>query len=230
MSALLRRVASLHAKVISHRRGGVSWNHVQHCLIHRLCGPWIPLGAVLFTAFGRHPATGLAAAFAGVSGGWSANLLIGTNDPMFAGMSTQAARMIDPEYTGASRLQLVFHGGIHGAYHSHRHPLSRTGWWSPPGAQGPVETGTIGDIGENERRGMGWAGITVLVYAAVMALLTVLPGGTAAGSPNPFTPQFPIYGRHHLLYDAPVPALPGLAYGIGAGTLKNSRDAVALVE
>ena len=34
MSALLRRVASS-----SHRRGGVSWNHVQHCLIHRLCGP-----------------------------------------------------------------------------------------------------------------------------------------------------------------------------------------------
>ena len=58
----------------------------------------VPLGAVLFMAFGRHPIAGLAAAFAGVSGGWSANLLIGTNDPMFAGMSTQAAQMIDPNY------------------------------------------------------------------------------------------------------------------------------------
>ena len=58
----------------------------------------VPLGAVLFMAFGRHPIAGLAAAFAGVSGGWSANLLIGTNDPMFAGMSTQAAQMIDPGY------------------------------------------------------------------------------------------------------------------------------------
>ena len=36
----------------------------------------VPLGAVLFMAFGRHPIAGLAAAFAGVSGGWSANLLI----------------------------------------------------------------------------------------------------------------------------------------------------------
>ena len=56
----------------------------------------VPLGAILFMAFGRHPIAGHAAAFAGVSGGWSANLLIGTNDPMFAGMSTQAAQMIDP--------------------------------------------------------------------------------------------------------------------------------------
>ena len=59
----------------------------------------VPLGAVVFMAFGRHPIAGLAAAFAGVSGGWSANLLIGTNDPMFAGMSTQAAQMLDPNYT-----------------------------------------------------------------------------------------------------------------------------------
>ena len=50
-------------------------------------------------AVGRHPIAGLAAAFASVSGGWSANLLIGTNDPMFAGMSTQAANMLDPNYT-----------------------------------------------------------------------------------------------------------------------------------
>ena len=59
----------------------------------------VPLGAILFMAFGRHPIAGLAAAFAGVSGGWSANLLIATNDPMFAGMSTQAAQTLDPNYT-----------------------------------------------------------------------------------------------------------------------------------
>lgn len=41
----------------------------------------IPLGAVIFASFGRHPLAGLAAAFAGVSGGFSANLLIGNNRP-----------------------------------------------------------------------------------------------------------------------------------------------------
>ncbi|WP_257638016.1 AbgT family transporter [Campylobacter concisus] len=58
----------------------------------------IPLGAILFAGFGRHPIAGLAAAFAGVSGGWSANLLIGTNDPMFAAFSMQAASVLNPDY------------------------------------------------------------------------------------------------------------------------------------
>lgn len=59
----------------------------------------IPIGAVVFMAYGRHPMAGLAAAFAGVSGGFSANLLIGTLDPMLSGISTEAARMVDPGYT-----------------------------------------------------------------------------------------------------------------------------------
>ena len=59
----------------------------------------IPIGAVVFMAYGRHPMAGLAAAFAGVSGGFSANLLIGTLDPMLAGISTEAARIIEPGYT-----------------------------------------------------------------------------------------------------------------------------------
>lgn len=58
----------------------------------------IPIGAVVFMAYGRHPLAGLAAAFAGVSGGFSANLLIGTLDPMLAGISTEAAHMVDPSY------------------------------------------------------------------------------------------------------------------------------------
>ncbi len=59
----------------------------------------VPIGALMFMASGRHPLAGLAAAFAGVSGGFSANLIIGTLDPMLAGISTEAARMIDPEYS-----------------------------------------------------------------------------------------------------------------------------------
>lgn len=59
----------------------------------------IPIGAVIFKAYGRHPIAGLAAAFAGVSGGFSANLLIGTIDPMLAGISTEASHLVNPFYT-----------------------------------------------------------------------------------------------------------------------------------
>lgn len=58
----------------------------------------IPIGALVFMAYGRHPLAGLAAAFAGVSGGFSANLLIGALDPLLAGISTEAAGIIAPGY------------------------------------------------------------------------------------------------------------------------------------
>ena len=56
----------------------------------------VPLSAVVFLAVGRHPIAGLAASFAGVSGGYSANLLLGTVDPLLSGLSEEAARIIDP--------------------------------------------------------------------------------------------------------------------------------------
>jgi aminobenzoyl-glutamate transport protein len=58
----------------------------------------VPLAGIIFLAAGRHPIAGLAAAFAGVSGGYSANLLLGTIDPLLAGLSQEAARIVDPEY------------------------------------------------------------------------------------------------------------------------------------
>ncbi|RDY29512.1 AbgT family transporter [Romboutsia weinsteinii] len=68
----------------------------------------VPLGALIFMSFGRHPLAGLAAGFAGVSGGFSANLIVGTIDPMLAGLSTEAARMIDPTYTVTATSNMFF--------------------------------------------------------------------------------------------------------------------------
>lgn len=56
----------------------------------------IPLGAIIFMAYGRHPIAGMAAAFAGVSGGFSANLLVGTVDPMLAGITNEAIHILNP--------------------------------------------------------------------------------------------------------------------------------------
>lgn len=58
----------------------------------------IPMAGVIFHSLGRHPVAGMSAAFAGVSGGFSANLVIGTIDPLLAGLSTESAHIIDMEY------------------------------------------------------------------------------------------------------------------------------------
>ena len=58
----------------------------------------IPIAALMFMAYNRHPVVGMAAAFAGVSGGFSANLLIGTLDPLLCGITNEAVKMVDPTY------------------------------------------------------------------------------------------------------------------------------------
>ncbi|PHM55758.1 p-aminobenzoyl-glutamate transporter [Xenorhabdus sp. KK7.4] len=55
-----------------------------------------PLGALMFIAVGRHPVAGLLAAIAGVGSGFTANLLIVTTDVLLSGISTEAAKMFDP--------------------------------------------------------------------------------------------------------------------------------------
>ncbi len=59
----------------------------------------IPLAGVIFAAAGRHPIAGIACAFAGVSGGFSANLLPGQLDALLLGLTQTAAQTIDPSFT-----------------------------------------------------------------------------------------------------------------------------------
>ncbi|MFM7627431.1 MAG: AbgT family transporter, partial [Gammaproteobacteria bacterium] len=68
----------------------------------------IPLAGLIFISAGRHPIVGMAAAFAGVSGGYSANLLIGTIDPLLSGLSEEAAHIIDPGYGVSATANMYF--------------------------------------------------------------------------------------------------------------------------
>lgn len=57
----------------------------------------IPLAGVIFYAMGRHPLAGIAAAFAGVSGGFGANFVPSGLDPLLQSFTQSAAQIIDPE-------------------------------------------------------------------------------------------------------------------------------------
>ena len=77
----------------------------------------IPLGAVMFQAAGRHPLVGIAVAFAGVSGGFSANFVPSALDPMLQGISQAGAQLLNADlvlnplnnwfFTSASTLLIV---------------------------------------------------------------------------------------------------------------------------
>lgn len=77
----------------------------------------IPLGGIIFYAAGRHPLAGIAAAFAGVSGGFSANFIPSSLDPLLQGFTQSAAQIIDQDiqlnplnnwfFTAASSLLVI---------------------------------------------------------------------------------------------------------------------------
>lgn len=70
----------------------------------------IPLAGILYAAAGRHPIAGIACAFAGVSGAFSANLLPGQLDALLFGITEAAAEALVPAGR-EHRRQLVFHIG-----------------------------------------------------------------------------------------------------------------------
>lgn len=113
--------------------------------------------------------------------------MIGTNDPMFAGMSTQAAQMIDPNYNVLPvcnwyfMIASTFLITIIGTFVTDKIIEPRLAPYVPDASE------QVQDIGENEKRGMRWAGITALVYIAIMAMLVVPQNGLLR---NPETHAF----------------------------------------
>ena len=188
----------------------------------------VPLGAILFMSFGRHPIAGLAATFAGVSGGWSANLLIGTNDPVFAGMSTEAARMINPNYTVlptgnwyfmvASTFLITFVGTLV----TEKIIEPRLGEYIPE------EKIAVDDISLDEKRGMKFALISLVVFFIIVGML-VVPENALLRNPatgellrSPFMSGIVFLMSMFFM-------IPGVFYGIGARTIKSDKDIINLM-
>jgi aminobenzoyl-glutamate transport protein len=182
------------------------------------------LAAVIFLAAGRHPLAGLAAAFAGVSGGYSANLLLGTIDPLLAGLSQEAARIIDPNYLVNPACNYYFMfvstfliAGL-GTWVTERVVIPRLGEYT--GDERPEE---LRNATAAEKRGMKWALVAVLLFTAVI-LAGLLPTDGFLRDPithevlhSPF-----MSGIVALIFISA--AIAGIAYGMGAKTFKNDSD------
>ncbi len=120
----------------------------------------IPLGAMIFYAIGRHPMAGLAAAFCGVSGGFGANFLVGSIDPVLAGLSQSAAQIIDPamKVNAVVNFYFMFVSAIMvvilGTLVTEKIVEPRLKKY-----EGNAEKLPVGDITPEEKKGMKWAGI-----------------------------------------------------------------------
>ena len=186
----------------------------------------VPLAAIIFLAVGRHPIAGLAAAFAGVSGGYSANLLLGTLDPLLAGLSQEAAHIINPSYevNAAANYYFMFVSTFFiaaaGTWVTEKIVIPRLGSY-----KGSVEREEIKPLSQDEKKGLWYAGIAVIIFSGIV-VWGLIPDHGFLRDPKTFSilkSPF-LSGIVSFIFFGGVVA--GLAYGIGAKTIKNDSDAI----
>jgi len=190
----------------------------------------IPLAATIFHAVGRHPLAGLAAGFAGVSGGFSANLLISAIDVILAGLTTEAAKLAkilpaDYEVTGLANYYFIFVStflvvGV-GTWVTHRIVEPQLGTY-----HGGVKPEELTPLAAEEKRGLWYTAAFVMVSTIVLVAGMVPAAGFLRN------PAYPDDVMRALPFAYLVPFLfvlgfgCGLSYGLGAKTVKSDRDIV----
>lgn len=180
-----------------------------------------PLGAVLFAAFGRHPIAGLTAAFAGVSGGFSANLLLSSLDPLMSGLSTTAAQLVDKNYNVLPTANYYFMFAstflitIVGSLVTTKIVEPRLGPWTSNTDEKSAHSG----ISSQEKSALLWTVGYLFIFGAIVLWMTLPQDAVLreAGDLKPF-------------YGSIVPLImmffmgAGLVFGIKNKTIKSDRD------
>ena len=135
----------------------------------------IPIAALMYMAYGRHPLVGMAAAFAGVSGGFSANLVIGTLDPLLCGITNEAVKMVDPGYvvepTGNWYFMMVstFLITILGTIVTEKVVAPRFGEFDGAEYEGTEEY----KVTAIERKALKYAGLTMLALVTLLVVACI---------------------------------------------------------
>ena len=191
----------------------------------------IPLGGIIFYAAGRHPLAGIACAFAGVSGGFSANFIPSGIDPLLQGFTQQAAQLLDPTrevnplsnwlFTSLSSILVI---GI-GWFLTDKVIEPRLAGTAV--AEQPSSDAEMGRLTAAERKGL-LAGGLVMVLGVAALVAAVYPADSPLRAP---TGEITAFSAPIMQSIVPLIFLlfiiPGTVYGYVAGTVKSHKDIIA---
>jgi aminobenzoyl-glutamate transport protein len=197
-----------------------------------------PVAALLFVAVGRHPLAGIAAAYAGVAGGFSANLLPSTLDVLLAGFTQEAVNA--SKLAPGTSVQVVGNWyflaastpflTVLGTWVTHRFVEPRLGAWRRPDAaemESAARGGgaSLAPITPEEGRGL-WAAGIALVLTVGLLLALILPEGAPlrdAGARSALEGLKPFFDSL-VLWVFILFFVPGLAYGIATRAIRSDHD------
>ena len=193
----------------------------------------IPLAAVLYAAAGRHPIAGIGASFAGVSGGFSANLFPGQLDALLFGITESSAEALVPLWDAnivgnwyfIAAMALIYTPVIWFVTDKIIEP--RLGAFS---GDASAEGDENKELTPQERKGLRGAGLAALAVCLVWVVFTVGPGTPLMNDDAPelalqLTPFFrSLVAGFFVLFLAAA-----WVYGSATGVVKNHRDIVRMM-
>ncbi|WP_427453365.1 AbgT family transporter [Litorimonas sp. WD9-15] len=205
----------------------------------------IPLAGVLFASAGRHPLAGIAAAFAGVSGGFSANISPGQLDALLYGITQEAGEILNADYQAnllgnwyfIATLMFIYLPLIW--YVTDKIIEPRLGKWVAEGENASYANEDK-PLTDAQKKGLRRSGLAVLGIVALWVAMTFGPGTplineaacppdvAATGVCSPIANWTPfltsLVAGFMMLFLA-----AGWAYGKAAGTIKDHRDLVEMM-
>lgn len=190
----------------------------------------IPLAGMIFHSVGMHPVAGIAACFAGVSGGFAANFALSTADPLLSGISQEAARIIDPSYTvtavsnwyfmSASSLIIILIGTVI----ANKVTIPFLGQYT-----GDAPVAKIESLTQREVKALTWAlgsvGVLILILLAGLVPETGFLRDTATKSVL-HSPV--VQGVVSVIFF--FGAIPGLIYGYISQSFKKHGDVIQAMQ
>ena len=188
----------------------------------------IPLAAMVFSSAGRNPVAGIAAAFAGVSGGYSANLLIGPLDFILAGISTEAAQLVTPSYevSAAGNYYFIIASTL---------LVSVVGTWVtekiviPSLGDSPEHNEDFEPLAPQEKRALKAVGLFTGVFIAVLLSGLLPDNGWLLATDNDDILRSPFI-RGIVPIIALYAGLCGILYGKVSGEFKGHQDFIQGME
>jgi len=185
----------------------------------------IPLAGVIFIAVGRHPIAGMAAAFAGVSGGFSANLVLGTVDPLLAGLSQEAARILDPAYEVNATANYYFMVAstfiiaLAGTFVTEKIVEPRLGKYN---SESTDKVDSFDKLSVTEKKGLLMVSLAFLVIVIITLIGLIPEDGFFRGADGELLSSPLIKGVVAMLFI--VAGGLGIVYGFATGNFKNDAD------
>ena len=196
----------------------------------------IPLAGIIFHAAGRHPIAGIAAAFAGVSGGFSANLLPGQLDALLFGITEASVETVFGDFTAniagnwyfIAAMTFVFLPVIWFVTDKMIEP--RLGTFRPElAAATDADQDSDRPLTTEEKTGLKYAGLAVLFVIGLWLLFTLGPGTPLIDETATPEAQLTPFYRSLVAGFFMLFLLAGWAYGRGAGTIGDHRDLVKMM-